>query len=128
MNKQWKQLDVAKLQKINRRVPLSFKIDSEFKFDLYQEALNRKQDISGYIRSIIEEREKIMRYSLLQVKYKELQDELSNFRFQDIEELFENFKGKEIVYLENGIEKSKTISKLADVYFIIVKSFKITQQ
>lgn len=126
--KNWKQLNIDRLHDINKRVPVSFKIDSQFKFDLYQEALNRNQDISSYIRSIVEEREKIVRYSKLHRKYQNLLDELATFNFCEADELFQKFRGKQIQYTDNGILKSKIIEKISDVYYIIVKSFKISQQ
>ena len=125
--KQWKQLDVAKLQRQNRRVPLSFKIDSEQKFDLYREAQNENMEISSYIRFIVDERDKIFRYGKLQLHLKTLQEELSSFRFPAAEVLFEKFKGKQLHYFEGGEQKSKLISTLPDIYFIILKSFKISE-
>ncbi len=125
--KKWKELNIDKLQDINKRVPVSFKIDSEFKLNLYQEALNRNQDISTYIRSIIDEREKILGYSKLHKKYHNLIDELAKFNFSEAEELFQKFKGKLIRYTDNGILRSKAIENISDVYYVIIKSFKISQ-
>jgi len=125
MNK-WKQLNIERLQEINKRVPVSFKIDSEFKLDLYQEAFTRNQDISTYIRSIVEEREKIVRYSKLHSKYQNLLDELATLNFSEADELFQKFRGKQIQYTDNGILKSKIVEKISDVYYVIVKSFKIS--
>jgi len=125
--KNWKQLNIERLHDMNKRVPVSFKIDSEFKFDLYQEALNREQDISSYIRSIVEEREKIERYSKLHRKYQNLLDELATFNFSEADELFQKFRGKQIQYTDNGILKSKKIEKISDVYYVIVKTFKISE-
>ena len=102
MNK-WKQLNIERLQEINKRVPVSFKIDSEFKLDLYQEAFTRNQDISTYIRSIVEERQKIERYGKLQAKYQILLNELSTFKFSEGDVLFQKFKGKQIQYSDNGL-------------------------
>ena len=126
MNK-WKQLNIDRLQGINKRVPVSFKIDSMFKLELFQEAFTRNQDISTYIRTIVEERQKIERYSKLQSKYQILLNELSTFNFSEADVLFQKFKGKKIEYSDNGLMKRKTIETLADVYYIIIKSFKISQ-
>lgn len=125
--KKWKELNVAKLQSQNRRVPLSFKIDSEQKFDLYQEAQNENLEISSYIRFIVDERDKILRFGKLQLQLKTLHEEVSSFKFQAVEELFEKFKGKELQYLESGVPKTKKIDKLPDIYFVMLKSFKISE-
>lgn len=123
----WKQLDVAKLQQQNRRVPLSFKIDSEQKFDLYLEAQKLNTDISTYLRYLVDERQKIFSYSKLQLQIKILQQEISSYKFEAIEEIFQKFKGKELQYLESGVQKTKKIDKLPDIYFVIFKSFKINE-
>lgn len=127
MKKQWKQLDVAKMQQQNKRVSLSFKLDSEQKFDLFLEAKNLNMDISSYLRYLVGEREKIFSHSKLQLQIKMLQHEISSFKFEAIEEIFQKFKGKELQYLESGVLKTKKIDKLPDIYFVIVKSFKISE-
>jgi hypothetical protein len=125
MKTKWKCLDLHSLANRTSQVVIGFKTTPQLKLKLAAEATEDGTNIGSYVRNIIENRQNNEIVKILKNENVDLKNKISVYENPEAKAILVNYKGKEVDYYENGLKKSMTIKSIEDVYFVIMKSFKI---
>jgi hypothetical protein len=125
MKTKWKCLDLHSLTDRTSQVVIGFKTTPKLKLKLAAEATENGTNIGSYVRNIVENRENNEIANKLKIENLKLKNKISVYENPEAKAILVNYKGKEVDYYENGLKKNMTINSIEDVYFVIMKSFKI---
>jgi hypothetical protein len=125
MKTKWKCLDLHSLTDRTSQVVIGFKTTPKLKLKLAAEATENGTNIGSYVRNIVENRENNEIANKLKIENLKLKNKISVYENPEAKAILFNYKGKEVDYYENGLKKNMTINSIEDVYFVIMKSFKI---
>ncbi len=124
-NQNWKKLDIDALLNTSNQVVIGFKSSPILKLRLVKEASANGMNLGSYVRMLIENRSDIQLVPALKSQIENLKQKISNYETPEAKALLVNYIGKPATYYDNGEKKQIIIKNLEDVFFVVLKSFKI---
>lgn len=124
-NKNWKTLDIDALSSTNNQVVIGFKSPPTLKLSLIQEASSNGINLGSYVRMILEHRADIKLLPALKAEIVKLNNRIKNYETPEAKALLVNFQDKPATFYENGVKKQIIVKSIDDLFFVVLKSFKI---
>jgi hypothetical protein len=124
-NENWKTLDIDALSSTNNQVVIDLKSSPTLKLSLIKEASSKGMNLGGYVRTIIEHRSDINLIPTLKSEIEKLNNRITNFETPEAKALLVNYQDKPATFYENGVKKQIIVKSIDDLFFVVLKSFKI---
>lgn len=124
-NKNWKKLDIDALLNTSNQVVIGFKSSPILKLQLVEEAYAKEMNLGSYVRMVMENRSDIQLVPSLKYRIENLKKKISSYETPEAKAILVNYLEKAVTYFDNGEKKQIVVKNMEDVFFVVLKSFKI---